>query len=198
MPKNATSGPSTSSVEGCGHPVERHERAPRPADRRRSCGGGRSVRGEAEEHVPEPLPDAHHHQPRRGLHQVEPAAALGHGQRRVGGDPGEEPPVAEHREGVHGGGDQAVPAQVRTPQTRSGARFPGPRPSQPDRRLRHVAADPEHEQRGQDADEEHRAPAEARQHERPRRRRPGSRRSPTRTASGPAPCRGARAARSPR
>ena len=35
------------------------------------------------------------------------------GSDEVGGDPGEEAPVAEHREGVHGGGQQAVAPQVR-------------------------------------------------------------------------------------
>ena len=108
-----------------------------------------------------------------------PRPPCSHRQREVGGDPGEEAPVAEHRAGVHGRGQEAVAAQVLAPQQPQRARAPGLLLAQPDLRLRHVAPDPEDEERRQHADEEDGAPAEARAGRGPRRRRRSSRRWPS-------------------
>ena len=117
------------------------------------------VGGEAEEDVAEPLPEAHDDEPGGRLEEVEPAPALLHRQREVGGDPGEEPPVAEHAERVHGGGEQAVAAEVRAQEHAQRSRR-SLSLAQPDLGLRHVLADPEDEQRGEDPDEEDSPPSE--------------------------------------
>ena len=163
-----------------GDPVERHQRRPRQQVGDVAAAPAEGVGGEAEEDVAEPLADAHHDQPGRGLHQVEAAPALRRPAAKVGGDPGEEPPVAEHRAGVHGGGEQAVAAEVLAPQHAQRARAAASRAgAQPDLRLRHVAPDPE--ARRARAARRRRTPRASRSaaaRPRPRRRRP-SRRSPS-------------------
>src|SRR5215468_12705031 len=77
-------------------PIERYECCSDEQIQKVRLATAEAICKEAEERIAQPLSRTEHQNKGRCRSQVQPAAALGCRQRKIGGNPGEKSPIAEH------------------------------------------------------------------------------------------------------